>query len=600
MGMVEHNYIDFGEAASESGLPSVLSERYLRAVREFCHTWGRAIKTICLYPATNPLPDEFRAKFLNALAPLLEERETLTLTIFAEGFDCGGQTIYETFGDNNLAYMFFADGVRQLVFHQGLTREESDRFLAICAEVYGTPGARADVANRLWEAAFEHIKHFTVDRLVDGTYIEPVRDDVLSDRAHSFTGRPSPDTPEPGADMPGAPEDTALPNPYAGIQSHRYIQIMKAFGDVSSLTTAERDRVIALSCGDSDQPGEELGMDLLSEMIRSSESWRMINESVAVLERQFEHAVQHNRWDLARRLLVRWHDDAAQAPPLVARRLTAALPVAAQRQNIERLAAYLNTNPQADLEPVSTLLPLFGPQAITPITAMLGTLEHRPARMMVCDFLGKHGRETVDLIGGFIYDKRWYVARNVAMILGEIGHERGLMFLRKSAKHSDPRVRLETLRAVQRMHVPEAERILRDFLEDSDDSLRCRALRALGQRPGSCSPEWLKEKLDTESLTGKDPAELRELLTAYARLGGGEAVESLNRLAHRSPMLGRARWRPVRLAAIWALGASTDPRAQSELQILSRGRDRELAQAARLALTRQARAEDDAQEDRLP
>ena len=27
-------------------------------VQEFCHTWERAVKTICLYPPTNPLPDE--------------------------------------------------------------------------------------------------------------------------------------------------------------------------------------------------------------------------------------------------------------------------------------------------------------------------------------------------------------------------------------------------------------------------------------------------------------------------------------------------------------------------------------------------------------
>jgi HEAT repeat protein len=113
---------------------------------------------------------------------------------------------------------------------------------------------------------------------------------------------------------------------------------------------------------------------------------------------------------------------------------------------------------------------------------MLGSVEHRPARMMICDFLIANGRETVDLIGGFIYDKRWFVSRNVAMILGEIGNERGVTFLKKSALHTDARVRLETLRAAKRILGEDAERILRGFLNDPDVDLRKRALRALGQR----------------------------------------------------------------------------------------------------------------------
>jgi len=597
--MIEHNYIDFGDAPPDAGEATlVLGDRYLRLVREFCTTWIRAVKTICLYPPSNPLPEEFRGKFFEALSVLLEEQERLVLTTFAEGFDCGGQTVYEAAGDDNLAYVFFADGVRELAFQQGLTREESDRFLAIGAEGFGAPGMQVDVANRLWEAGLAHIKHFTVDRIVDGAYIDAADDRKLSDRVHSFVGREAKsvegtdDTKTDAGEAAGAPE-----GPYAGVQLERYAHIMKVFGDISSLSVAEKADVAALCHADSDQASEELGLGLLLEIIRTSESRRMIDESVAVLERQFEQSVERDRWDLTRVLLMHWQEAAAQAPTAVAQRLSAALPRVADKRHFERLSAHLNANPQLDLEPIGALLALFGASAITPITAMLGTLEHRPARMMVCDFLAKHGRDTVDLIGGFIYDKRWFVARNVAMILGEIGHERGLSFLRKSATHADPRVRLETLRAVQRMQVPEAERILRGFLKDSDGDLRRRALRALGQRHGATALAELKAQIDPAALPDKDPQERRELLTTYARLGEAEAVETLIRLARRSPFFGRARWRPVRQAAVWALGAATDVRARGELEILARGRNRELAQAARGALARRLQGEDEADAD---
>ena len=76
-------------------------------------------------------------------------------------------------------------------------------------------------------------------------------------------------------------------------------------------------------------------------------------------------------------------------------------------------------------------------------------------------------------------------------------------------------------------------------------------------------------------------------------------MQTLLRLAHRSPFLGRARWRPVRQAAVWALGAAIDIKARGELEILARGGDRELAQVARAALARRLQGEDEADEERV-
>ena len=52
---------------------------------------------------------------------------------------------------------------------------------------------------------------------------------------------------------------------------------------------------------------------------------------------------------------------------------------------------------------------------------MLGKLVSKAARLMVCDYLARHGRANSTIIGGAVRDKRWYVARNAVMILGRIG-----------------------------------------------------------------------------------------------------------------------------------------------------------------------------------
>lgn len=581
--MVESNFIDFDKPSVISGgVPTATNDRTVRSVREFCTTWSRAVKTICLYPASNPLPDEFRGKFFDALTVLLEDHGQFVLQVSDTSFTTSGQTVYEgTAGEENLAYLFFKDGIREVGFEIGVSKLESDRFLQICAEALAAIGAKVDVANRLWEASFPHIKHYTVDRVIEGAYIEAAGDEELAQAHESFTSATLPE-PAPATKIEADPEPES---PYAGTQRERHLHVLKVFGDVQALTISEKSEIAQLCRPESNDEAESLGLDVLMEITRATDGGRMLEESVTVIEKQFEQAVSANRWDLARKILIEVRGLMADVQPRVAQRISSSIGRMADKRHFDRLATYLNANPSVNLDPIRDLLSLLGTAAITPITGMLGSLEHRPARMMICDFLIANGRETVDLIGGFIYDKRWYVSRNVAMILGEIGNERGVTFLKKSAAHTDSRVRLETLRAAKRILGDEAEKVLRGFLNDPDVDLRKRALRALGQRNSKAVVGDIKAQIDPETLPDRDPAEVRELLMTYSRLGGGEAARDLIALAKKAPFFKKTRWQPVRLAAIRALGASSDPTARGELEILSKDRATDVAEAARSALS---------------
>lgn len=581
-GMVESNFIDFDKPAVISGgVATATNDRTVRSVREFCTTWSRAVKTICLYPSSNPLPDEFRGKFFDALTLLLEDHGQFILQISDTALTTSGQIVYEsTPGEENLAYMFFKDGIREVGFEIGVSRLESDRFLQIGADALAAIGAKIDVANRLWEASFPHIKHYTVDRVIEGAYIEAAGDQELAATHEQFTAATVPDRPFTGK----AAVAVERQSPYSGTQRERHLHVMQVFGDVTALTISEKSEIALLCRPESNEAAESLGLEILMEIIRSTDGGRMLDDGIAVVESQFAHAVAANRWDLVRKILIEVRGLLADVSERVAQRINGSILKMADKRHFDQLAVYLNANPQTNLDPIRDVLSLLGTAAITPTTGMLGTVEHRPARMMICDFLIANGRETVDLIGGFIYDKRWFVSRNVAMILGEIGNERGVTFLKKSAAHTDSRVRLETLRASKRILGEEAEKILRGFLNDPDVDLRKRALRALGQRNSTAVVGDLKAQIDPETLPDRDASEVKELLLTYSRLGGAQAAHDLIDLARRSPFFKKSRWQPVRLSAIRALGASTDPAARGELEVLSKDRATDVAEAARYAL----------------
>ena len=295
--MGESNFIDFDKPAVISGgVPTATNDRTVRSIREFCTTWSRAVKTICLYPSSNPLPDEYRGKFFDALTLLLEDHGQFVLQISDTSFTTSGQLVYDgAAGEENLAYMFFRDGIREVGFEIGVSRMESDRFLQIGADALAAIGTKIDVANRLWEASFPHIKHYTVDRVIEGAYIEAAGDEELAAAHEQFTAATAPEEPVTGkATAPAESE-----SPYSGAQRERHLHIMQIFGDVSALTITEKSEVAFLCRPESDEAAESVGLDVLMEIIRATDGGRMLEDSISVVENQFEQAVGANRWDLA-------------------------------------------------------------------------------------------------------------------------------------------------------------------------------------------------------------------------------------------------------------------------------------------------------------
>jgi hypothetical protein len=578
--------LEFNNLGAELPAPgSIADASLITAAREFCVTWERAVKTICMYPATNALPNEFRQKFFDALIRLLEEYGHVAFDVTDTDLRVDNSPVsHHATTEDNLAYFLFRDGICRVTFTEGLEFEESSAFLNALAEEYSASGHKMNVANRLWQEALPHIRHYTLDRVIEGNYIDAADDEQITERHRKFSDSGSLILPD-GDGSDSAP--TPPPKPYCGIQQERFEYVTKVFGDISGLTPEEQSGLAVLARTDTDESNRQLGLEILFEILQTVENPRLVEETIAVTEKQFQRAVHGNAWSTVKAILENWRAVQPMTPSSVSKQIRDAQMRATDAQYFESLAQYLNANPQCDLSETRGVLENFGPFAVTLITSMLGVLEHRPARMMVCDFLSANGRDAIDLIGGFVHDKRWYVVRNVAKILGDIASERAVGFLKKSAHHADPRVRIETLRALTRIPGPTVRPLLVNFLKDTEREVRLRALRAVGQVGCEAAAPALVKKIDDPSVTALDEDELRELFNAYARIAGRDAVTRLTRLARKSPWFGRKRWLPVRLAAVHSLAFCAAPEARAELATLARAGNTQIAQAAQDAARRQ-------------
>jgi len=587
MGELEYNTL--GDGSSSVGPHSESSQ--LTAIREFCVTWERAVKTICMYPASNALPNEFRQKFYHALTRLLDEHGHFAIDVTDTELRWENTPVTpRAAAEDNLSYFLFRDGICRIAFSEGVEAEETSAFLDALAEEYSAAGTKMSVANRLWQEALPHIHHYTLDRVIENNYIEAANDEQIAERHRQFLDAGGLVYPDGGDDEQAA---VALSKPYAGVQQERLEYVLKNFGDVTALANDEQSRLIEIVGMHSDESNRQLGLDILFEILHTVGNPRLVEETIRVTEQQFQSAVEGDAWGTVRTILAHWRAAQEATPASVSKQIKAAQMRATDARHIESLANYMNANPQSDLSESRSVLENFGPFAMTLITSMLGILEHRPARLMVCDVLTSQGRDAIDLIGGFVHDKRWYVVRNVAKVLGDIASERAVGFLQKSSRHADPRVRIETLRALTRIPGTSARQLLLTFLKDNEAEVRLRALRAVGQVGYEAAAPQLAKRIDDPAVTSLDEKELRELFNAYSRIGGRDAVTRISRLARKSPLFGRKRWWPVRLAAVHALAFSPAPEARAELATLAHARQAPIAQAAGDAARRQKPAESD-------
>lgn len=578
MGELEYNTMA-GESLS-AGLHS--DSPSTTAVREFCVTWERAVKTVCMYPASNALPNEFRRKFFDALVSLLEEHGHIALDVTDTELRWEDTPVTSrATTEDNLAYFLFRDGICRIAFTEGVDFEESSAFLDALADEYSAAGPRMNVANRLWQDALPHIRHYTLDRVIENNYIDAANDEQIAERHRQFSD-------SGGLILPDRETaDTVPPKPYRGIQQERLDYVQSTFGDVTALSADEQSRLTRLAGVHTDETNRQLGLEILFEILQVIENPRLVEETVKVTEQQFQSAVKGNAWSTVKAILENWRTVQLVTRASVTKKIKEAQMRATDAQYFEALAHYLNDNPQCDLSEMRSVIESFGRFAVTLVTSMLGVLEHRSARLMVCDVLSSQGRDAIDLVGGFVNDKRWYVVRNVAKVLGDIANERAVGFLQKTARHTDARVRIETVRALTRIPGIAARQLLVTFLKDGESEVRLRALRALGQVGCEAAAPQLARIIDEPSVASLDERELRELFNAYARIAGRDAVKRLVRLSHKSPLWGRKRWWPVRLAAVHALAFCAAPEARAELATLARSRQAPIAQAAQDAARRQ-------------
>ncbi len=229
------------------------------------------------------------------------------------------------------------------------------------------------------------------------------------------------------------------------------------------------------------------------------------------------------------------------------------------------------------------VLRTLGHRAVVPVVNTLVAERSRAGRRRLVDVLVALGDVVVPSAVRMLEDRRWFVVRNMVIVLGGVGTPEAVHALLKASRDPDPRVRREVARALSRVTSAEGEQALRDLVADPDPGVQSVAIAAAGSHRSVAMLEALWQVFRAKS-RAPDWGTREAVVRALGRLGLSEAVPLLGSVLSGRRVFHRDKWDQVRVAAVQALGEIGGEEGGALLERLRHDRSPEVRAAVVRAL----------------
>ena len=569
--------------------------------RRIATALSHAAKACRLYPPDNRLRVRFTEELFQAMEDAFAAAPTVSFLVGKTHLEFGGEIVLEQENQDEIVPgRLYWDGLRHISFHAGISPDELREFLEtlVLAENKRDSGDE-DLATLLWSRHFPHIRHLAIDELVareemfdpfevpdefTGAAIAETDVETVG-AANPFQGRPAAETdierahtanPAPG----GPAAETAIEDIWKGLDESDDVALFEVPPEALTALRAELEpaedphsrraaflRIVRETLAL--EPDESALVDLV-EIIRSA---------VGALLRQGDLAFTAELMEMLRDLRGR----TPAPPPGACRALDRALTLDLEEPALQALVQCLDEPKSGALDDLRPLMEAVAPSAISMLCEVLGRLETARPRRRLIDLLVAKGRDHAALFTPYMQDRRWYLVRNVALILGEIGTPASTELLRSAVHHADVRVRKQVLAAVSRFGGSAAMLLLSNALTDHDPGLRLWVARALAANGPRALPR-LAAVLESKEFERRDISERAAFYEAYAYAGRAEAAPYLRKLIEQKSMLKPRHPDPVRACLCRALGVAGGAEARVALEKLHGERSVPVREAARAAL----------------
>jgi len=548
----------------------------VEAAKEIVFQLLKGIKQIGMYRHAESKFGDFLEKAHAAFQGYLETFGPLAIKVEQQNFQMHQQDLFEE--ATPLAFKFYRDGIRNLIFRPGLTLQELVTFTMIATS---EPERGADdVIAQLWKASLEHLEYVVVEGFrMDEFSEQEVQVEVdqivsflysrLRTQSQDFLRFARVSTEDLEVKLEGIDQIRG-----AVIQGSPATDELKAKlqKDITEEETARLfpklvSAVFQVVEGGVEDPMllEDMFVQLLDALLLQ-EDYATINQMVLKLKAMEQRSFQNEGLSRLRSTLVSRMGE---------------------EQRLTRIGDLLRVARPKNPNDLIRYFQALEADSIPTLLTVLETMEIAENRTMLCDLLTPFCKEMPDPFITRLQADRPQTVRDMVYILEKSKVPDRIKLFAGALKTKNLAVKLEVMAIIAQGRTAEARKTIIDMMSDSNLQVRCVAAKLLPEFDRERAYAELIRVANADDFDKKDPHERAAIYSALGATGVPNALMHLSEvLGTRPGLLNRKKVLDDKLLAIHGLAGACSVQSYQLLQrvVEERNQPAEVLTAARKAM----------------
>lgn len=516
--------------SAETSPPEETSKAEFALATDIMLAMVKTAKGLKMYQASNPLLGKFFQELTEKLSSMLNLYNEYKLDVDRFEFRYKGHSVYKNADTSeSMAFRMYSDGIRSIVFNEGVEEWELQEFLDIVS-MSQAGAVDDDIVTRMWDKGLLHCSYILED---DFREIDKQIDDEMT-----VTSALRKIPPSCLADPLSCATRLQI------IPEHFYTLNAEETACLQALLTAEEPfnpidetaRILATILSGVTEPELfsaflEIYLKLTRNLFHAGESEFSLKLFTFLYRRATAKEPVDDRCRQALAALGRfWTDDA-----------------------LKGLCKIIDTTDALSVDEFKTLSIMIGQTSPATLCVLLGMVETMKMRKVLIETTSEIAGENPQILRPFLSDSRWYLVRNVVLILTQIKDSVLLDQVVILITHRDQRVRKEVLKYLVAVSEPRAKPFILKFLRDEAAGIRIMALQLLGRAKLQFALKPLTAFIDTDEFEGMSISEKKAVFAALGELGGEKMLPLFKSMLTKKYLFQRAKEKEAVTCAVAGL-----------------------------------------------
>ena len=495
------------------------------SVKRVLKLLDKTAKSNRTYGSTNPVALKFTQQLFEELTNHLAAYSKLAFLVQRSELRCKDHVVYQAEkdgGSESIAFKLYADGIRELVLHQGLTQEDLSLFLASLWSDADSNEDDDDIVTRLWSRNLSTITLVTAEELskssdgndgftrLNGSMSSSdstLRELLDRERERKKRG-------ETGTDPEGSGSGKAKSRFQSGLAGYEVTEEELAVLAQEIEAERKQDSLIYI-------------LDMLTAILASEQSPPLLTKLFSLWSTIVDSLLREGKWTVLENVLSLLHETDAVRPDLSEehkQQLASLLNGLGRAERVKVIEIYLNRSPDADVKGLSTILLLMKTDAVPSLCSLLANLTSPVHQAIVSEAIAVLAKDHPDPLLRGLSDRRPAYVRNLLSILIRWNNPKFVDAVEKLFRYPDAQVRREVVRALGLFRPNGNGTRLVSLVVDQDEGVRFAALKLLMSGQYAVPFSLWTPLLSEEGFIDRHISERRAIFQAIRATCGDEAV----------------------------------------------------------------------------